>query len=283
MIEDFFLPLHNENDMSELVSVIMPTFNASTFLAQSIDSVLNQTYSNLELLITDDASTDPATIDILNNYARKDSRVKVVFLKENNGPGYARNKSIERACGRYIAFCDSDDCWVPAKLELQVAFMKEKQCCLSYSSYYLCNENNKNCGIFIAPKSLTFSGILRDNKIGCLTAIYDTEALGTKYLMPTIRKRQDWALFMNILHSCRVAYGITEPLAYYRVRPQSVSRNKIRLINYNARVYQEILGFSIFKSYCYLLFLFMPSYTAKVLKRKIDSCRYHYLHKRGAT
>ena len=108
-----------------LVSVIMPTYNSGRFLAQSIDSILNQSYKHLELLVTDDCSSDSYTIAILKHYAEKDNRVKVVYLKENKGPGVARNNAIERAQGQYIAFCDSDDRWMADKLEIQLTAMRE--------------------------------------------------------------------------------------------------------------------------------------------------------------
>ena len=144
----------------------MPTYNAGKFLADSINSILQQSYKNLELLITDDASTDAETIRILNDFAQKDSRVNILFLKENAGPGQARNQSITRAKGRYIAFCDSDDRWTKDKLEKQIAFMKEKNCALSCATYIICDENNKNIGITIPPKAITFSMLKRDNKVG---------------------------------------------------------------------------------------------------------------------
>ena len=103
----------------------MPTFNAGRFLSSSIDSILAQTYTNLELIISDDGSTDPQTISTLKHYAAKDPRVKVKFLEKNHGPGFARNEAIERAQGRYIAFCDSDDRWFPDKLEKQLALTYE--------------------------------------------------------------------------------------------------------------------------------------------------------------
>lgn len=117
----------------ELVSVIMPTFNTGKFLSESIESVLHQTYTNLELLVTDDGSTDE-TLKILESYAQKDSRVKVFNLKNHQGPGHARNNSIQEAQGRYIAFCDSDDRWMPEKLERQIQFMHQKECALCCSS-----------------------------------------------------------------------------------------------------------------------------------------------------
>ena len=142
--------------MKELVSVVMPTHNGDRFLEDSIRSILAQTYANLELLITDDCSDNNATLEILQRYQELDSRVDVVYLKENMGPGYARNKSIERAKGRYIAFCDSDDRWFADKLERQLAFMREKDCALCCSSYIVCNEKDENIGIRITPVRITY-------------------------------------------------------------------------------------------------------------------------------
>lgn len=258
----------------DLVSVIMPTFNASKFLAGSIESVLNQTYKNIELLITDDCSSDNDTLKILEEYKKKDQRIKVFYQKENLGPGKARNVCIENARGRYIAFCDSDDRWFPEKLEKQIKLMDTHKCVLCCSSYILCDDKDKEKGIYIAPQEITFKDMQRDNKIGCLTAVYDTKGLGRKFFMPSIRKRQDWALFLTIIKECGVAYGIQEPLAYYRIRKGSVSNRKLSLIKYNAQVYKDILGFSTIKSYIYLFFRFLPAYTAKVLKRAYDSYTY---------
>jgi len=259
--------------MKDLVSVIMPTYNSSATLQRSVDSILNQTYTNIELLITDDCSKDN-TADLIRSIAEADSRVHPTLLTSNFGPGYARNDAIKRAKGRYIAFCDSDDRWFPDKLEKQIAFMNEKQCALSYTSYLVCDENDNDVGIVVAPERIDLSMLKRDNKIGCLTAIYDTQLLGQKYYMPTLRKRQDWALFLTILMKCGVACGITYPLAYYRITTDSVSSNKFSLVKYNVRVYQQILGYSKFKSYCYFLFCFFPSYSLKVLKNKVNSIKY---------
>jgi len=251
----------------ELVSIIMPTYNATKHLGSSIESILNQTYTNWELLISDDASTNKQTREILNHYKNLDARIKVFFLPENLGPACTRNKSITEARGKYIAFCDSDDRWMPNKLEKQIAFMNKKDCCLSFTSYFECDENDNECGIIVAPKQITLSELKKDNKIGCLTAIYDATKHG-KFLMPTIRKRQDWALFLNILKKSGTAYAIQEPLAYYRHRKDSVSTNKFSLIKYNIKVYKEIFGFSDLKATLYFLLIFMPSYLSKVVKNK---------------
>ena len=261
-----------------LVSVIMPTYNSGPFLARSIDSILNQTYRHLELLIADDCSSDDTTKDILRSYASKDSRVKVVFLTENCGPGAARNDAISRAQGQYIAFCDSDDRWAPDKLVTQLAAMRRGGYALCCSSYYICDDEDNVIGVNTVPRRISFGMMKRDNKVGCLTAIYDVRALGRKYYMPLIRKRQDWALFIDITRDCRVAYGIREPLAYYRRRTDSVSSNKMSLVRYNVAVYRQCLHFSPLKSWAYFALCFLPAYTAKRIRQKVDTYKYKHAH-----
>ena len=257
----------------DLVSVIMPTYNNTRHLAESIESVLGQTYSNLELIITDDHSTNPDVVSTIKAYAKRDSRVKPFFLEKNQGPGVARNNCIKEANGRYIAFCDCDDRWYSCKLQKQIEFMQEKDCTLCYCSYLECDENNDICGIVVAPDHITLNDLKRDNKIGCLTAIYDTSKFG-KFYMPTIRKRQDWALFLTIMKECKDAYALTEPLAYYRISKNSVSRNKLSLIKYNVQVYKEVFGYNTIIANAYFYFIFMPTYTYKCLSNKIKFSYY---------
>ena len=120
--------------MSEaLVSIIMPSYNAAQYVAASIDSILAQTYHNWELIITDDCSTDGTQV-ILQDYARRDERVRLFLFDTNQGSGATRNKCIEEAHGRYIAFCDSDDRWLPEKLEKQIAFMQQHDYAFTFAS-----------------------------------------------------------------------------------------------------------------------------------------------------
>lgn len=258
--------------MEEKVSVIMPSYNTGKMICESIDSILSQTYKNIELLISDDHSSDAETIDILKDYAQKDERVRVFFLERNGGAGVARNNSIKEATGRYIAFCDSDDRWLPEKLERQIAFMREKDCCLSFTSYFTCEYDGEINGKVIVPPTLTLSQEKRDNKIGCLTAIYDTSKFG-KFYMPTIRKRQDWALFLTILKKCQKAYAIQEPLAIYRKVPGSISSKKLNLIKYNAKVYKEVFGYSDLQAYTYLTLFFFPTYFTKKFQTWVNNRR----------
>lgn len=244
-----------------LVSVIMPTYNSARFVAESIRSIQAQTLADWELLITDDCSTDN-TVEIVEMFVRNDSRIKLFRLEKNSGGGVTRNKSISEAQGRYIALCDSDDRWMPDKLAKQIAFMEEKQCALSYSSYMTCDENGKTTGIVVCRNQETSDTIKRDNKIGCLTAIYDTEKIGKIY-MPEIRKRQDWGLMIRVLQKCGIAYGMKEPLAIYRIMANSVSANKKSLIKYNVNLYREVLGWSKFRAMAYFFIVFVPAFFGK--------------------
>ncbi len=256
----------------DIVSVIMPTYNTGNLLIGSITSILNQTYKYLELIIIDDCSSDENTINILNSFSQKDSRIKLTFLEKNQGPSYARNLAIKQATGRYIAFCDSDDQWAFDKLERQLKLMSDKDCALSCSSYFICDEYRRIIGINIPSKHITFKMMKRDNKIGCTTAIYDTFKLGKKFYMPKLYKSEDWGLFLQIMMECKHCYAYTtKPLAYYCVRDNSLSSNKISMIKYNLEVYQKILGYNKIKSCLVFVFLFIPSYISKILKRKYDS------------
>jgi teichuronic acid biosynthesis glycosyltransferase TuaG len=253
--------------MNELVSVIMPTYNTVAFLEKSINSVLSQTYPHIELLITDDHSSNPQTHKILQKYAES-PKVDIIFLNENHGAAFARNESIRRARGRYIAFCDSDDVWFPDKIEKQLIYMQRTGCALCCSSYLLIDEHDNHCSIRIPPRRISFRMEEKDNKIGCSTAIYDTQAFGGKVMMPQLRKRQDWGFFLTLLRDCKCAFGIQRPLAYYRIRSDSVSSNKLKLIGYNLKVYTDVLNYSLGKALVYLLFLFLPTYLIKRIKRK---------------
>ena len=251
-----------------LVSIITPSYNCSEFIADTIKSIQDQSYTNWELLITDDYSSDNSR-EIIQSYANKDSRIKLLVLDKNSGAGIARNNSIEAAKGRYIAFCDSDDRWYPNKLEKQLQFMKDSKCSLSYSSYDVCNEDGKIIGYVECLKELTKSKILRDNGIGCLTAIYDSEKLG-KHYMPSMRKRQDWCLWIDIIQNGGVAKGLQQPMALYRDRANSISSNKAEMLKFNYEVYHTFLKKSPIVAWSILLCRFLPYYFYKKIKQKSD-------------
>lgn len=247
-----------------LVSVIMPTWNSARFVGESIESVLNQNYSHLELIITDDASSDN-TPDILREYAKRDDRVRIVLNKTNGGAGRSRNCSIQAARGQYIAFCDSDDRWDPTKLEKQINFMRTKDVALCFCPYYTCGEKNEYLGYVSAPRRVNLFQMMCDNKIGFLTAIYDTRILG-KHLMPSQRKRQDHALLLTLLKKCKYAYSVGEPLAHYRLHAGNMSANKMGLLRYNAKTYNSVFGWPTPVCWIFLFTFFMPTYFWKRIK-----------------
>lgn len=249
---------------SRLVSIITPSFNCSKYIRDCISSVLSQTYDDWEMIITDDCSTDD-TIDIINEYVKKDSRITLYTLSQNSGAGVARNNSIKHARGRYIAFLDSDDKWMPEKLEKQIAFMQKNKCVLSYTSRLICNEENEVKGIIIAPKHQTFFNNICDDKIGFSTMIYDTKNIGKMY-MPTIRKRQDWCMVIQILKKCKTAYGMKEPLSYYRKGQQSLSKEKSSLFKYNLQVYQEMLKWPKILAFIFFCAIYMPTHIMKKIE-----------------
>ena len=230
----------------ELVSIILPAFNSSKFIDSTIESVRNQTYKYWELLITDDGSTDN-TAKIINKHQKEDSRIKLFILKVNSGAGVARNNSIKMANGKYIAFCDSDDLWLPHKLKKQIDFMNINNLFFTYSGFEIIDENDVFISKVTSPTYLTYKSLLKSNKIGCLTAIYDTHYLGKLY-MSNIRNRQDWVLWLTILKKIKATKGLKESLALYRKRKGSISRNKFRMIGYHWFVYRHEMKINLYKS-----------------------------------
>ena len=238
--------------MKELVSIITPCHNSEKFIKKTIESVLSQTYENWEMIIVDDVSSDKS-YEIAKEYANKDKRINAIRLKQNSGPAVARNKAIEMAKGRYIAFLDSDDLWKREKLQKQINFMKENDYAFTYSAYELIDENDNLLDkIFIPPKKISYKDMLKTCSIGCLTAMYDTKQLGKVY-MPLIKKGQDYATWLKILKMTDYAYGLQESLAIYRIRAGSVSRNKFRAINFQWKIYREVEKLGIVESLYYLM------------------------------
>jgi glycosyltransferase involved in cell wall biosynthesis len=237
-----------------LISIITPTYNSSQFIRETIDSIINQTYAYWELLITDDCSTDD-TWNILNEYIKKDNRIKIFRLDKNSGAGISRNHSIEKASGRYIAFCDSDDVWIPEKLEKQISFMQQNKLAFTYSAYQKITETGELKGVINPPLEISYTDLLKTCSIGCLTAIYDTYKIGKIY-MSKIRKRQDYALWLNIFKKINKTKGLNEVLGYYRICKKSISRNKTKAAYYHFRVLREVGNISFIKS-CYYFIIYL--------------------------
>ncbi len=231
-----------------LVSVVMPAYNCSGFINQSIESVQNQTYENWELIIVDDCSSDN-TVEIVESYAEGDSRIKLFSLSKNGGPAAARNKAIEVSAGDYIAFLDSDDLWVADKLEKQIGFMEKNGYNLTATAYSQMYEDGTSNGYAIYPyKKANYNKTLfSGNPLGNSTVVVCTKRIG-KFYVPKIKKRNDFALWLRILKTEKYAYGMQEILSKYRIRECSVSSGKKSLIKYQWYLYRNIEELNLFKS-----------------------------------
>lgn len=232
--------------MNELVSVIMPAYNSEKYIAESIKSVLAQTYQNWELIIVDDCSTD-RTKEIVRNF--NDTRIKFFENDVNSGADVARNRAISEARGRWLAFLDSDDIWKPEKLEIQLEFMHNTGAEFSFTAYRQVDESGNYTGkTCIPPKTIDYKKMIRSAcPIGNLTVIYDTRRIG-KIMVPHIKKRNDFALWLQILKKIDVGFGTTDVLAFYRIRNDSLSGNKFKLLKYHWELYRKIEGHSIVRS-----------------------------------
>lgn len=231
------------------VSIIMPSYNSSLYISKTIDSVIFQNFKNWELIIIDDCSTDNS-VEIIKEYVNTDIRIKLLKLEKNAGAAVARNRGIEEASGRFIAFLDSDDLWHPEKLNKQVNFMLENDYAFTYTAYHKVNEYGEYLSKVNIPLKTKYNELLKTCVIGCLTAMYDSHKLGKVYF-PLIRKRQDFALWLKILKLTPYAYGLNEDLANYTVRSDSISANKLKAAQYNWYLYRNIEKLNILKSMYY--------------------------------
>lgn len=233
--------------MEELVSIITPTYNCGEFIAETIESVIDQSYQNWEMIIVDDCSKDN-TKEIVETYIQKDRRIKYYLLNRNSGAAEARNKAMELAKGKYMAFLDSDDLWTIDKLNKQINFMKTNNYNFTCTTYEQINEKGGQLGRIIKTKVKTdYNGVLLTCPIGNSTVIYDVEKLG-KFVVPNIRKRNDDALWLKILKKEKYIYGMKDVLMQYRVRSNSISSNKLSLVKYHWQLYREIEHLSVIRS-----------------------------------
>ncbi|MGM0634655.1 MAG: glycosyltransferase family 2 protein [Bacteroidota bacterium] len=238
--------------MNDLVSVITPTYNAEKFVAETIKSVQEQTHSNWEMLIVDDASSDQTT-QLVQEFADADYRIKLIKLNKNSGPAIARNTAITAAKGRYLAFLDADDLWFKFHLTESIEAIKTQNIPFVFASYKRTNERLEDVySDFIVPQKVTYGDILKSNSISCLTAFIDISVLGKK-MMPEIKKRQDMGLWLKYLKIIPFAYGIKKPHAIYRIRENSLSRDKKKLLKSQWYFYRKVEKIPFFKSVYYML------------------------------
>jgi glycosyltransferase involved in cell wall biosynthesis len=242
--------------MQVLVSIITPSYNSQKFIAETIRSVQGQTYENWEMIIVDDASSDSTEL-IVKGFIAGDARISFYQLQKNSGAGVARNQAVDLAKGRYIAFLDSDDLWKPEKLQKQIDFLSLNNTPFSFSFYECIDEGGAPLNLRVeAPKTLKYWQLFFCNFVGNLTGVYDTHFFG-KIPISNIRKRQDWMVWLTVLKEIRTAEPIQDSLAFYRVRKDSISSSKRKLIQHNYTVYRQFHRLNVFLSLCCMVgFLF---------------------------
>lgn len=234
----------------ERISIITPAYNASQYIGETIRSVQAQDYPCWEMLIVDDCSRDD-TCAVVEAYAKTDSRIRLLRQTQNGGPAQARNAAIERAEGRYIAFLDSDDIWLPEKLAHQLAFMREHHAAVSFTRFRRISADGRKQGHLVAiPERLTYWQLLSNTAIATSTAMVDRGLTGPFVMKKTYY--DDFALWLDLLKRGFVAHGLQEDLMRYRVVGKSVSRNKGKSAKMVWRTYREVEGLGTpYASWCF--------------------------------
>lgn len=256
--------------MEKLVSIIIPTYNSADFIADTLASVQQQTYPNWEVILVDDGSTD-TTLAIAQNIAQTDHRIRIFKNPTNSGTGVTRNNALHHCQGNYIAFLDADDVWKPNKLERQIQFMQEQQQPFTFSFYECIDEaGNPLHKVVEAPRNLSYCQLFFCNYVGNLTGIYDADFFG-KIAISSIRKRQDWMLWLTILKKLKSAKPVPESLAYYRIRNNSLSASKVALLQHNFAVYRQfhrynfVVALFIMLGFLFTQLIIKPRYIKNVV------------------
>lgn len=227
--------------MEEMVSIIVPVYRAASYIAETIEMVRRQTYKNWELILVDDCSSDNSA-DIIRRIqtSHEAERIRLICKESNEGAAKARNTGIDAANGRYIAFLDADDIWLPNKLEKELAFMKERQAAFAFTAYEFGDENANGTGKIVAvPKQLTYRKALTRTVIFTTTVMFDMTKLTKEQIQMPDVESEDTAAWWKILKAGYVAYGLNEVLAIYRRPAKSLSSNKVTAIRRIWKLYRR--------------------------------------------
>lgn len=237
--------------MNEKISVVVPVYNAGKYIEQTIKMVQKQTYTNWELLLVDDCSTDDSVEKITPFLSEK---IYLIKMKQNGGAAEARNAGIQNMKGRYLAFLDADDVWKEEKLERELLFMQEKDCAFCFTSYEFGDEQARPTGKIVkVPETLTFRKALPRTVIFTTTVLFDTEKIKKELLfMPKVAS-EDTATWWRILKEGYTAYGLNENLAIYRRPSKSLSSNKFVAIKRIWFLYRNIAELSVAESAYYFV------------------------------
>ena len=237
--------------MNNLVSIVTPLYNTEKYIGETIESVINQSYKNWEMIIIDDVSTDNSC-KIVEEYIVKDQRIKLLKNKKNSGVSITRNVGIKEAKGKYIVFLDADDLFMPDKLRKQVNFMEINNFLLTQTAYEKVNEDGSLRGIVMFPKLLTYHDSLKGNLMKCFAVMINQEKLGKRYF-ETYKLSEDHVYWLDLLKDVEGCYGIEEILGKYRIIENSRSSNKIEAVKFQWYIIHKIEKISLFKSIYYFI------------------------------
>ena len=252
--------------MNELVSIIVPVYNARKFIRETLDSVMAQTYPSWELLLIEDVSTD-GTAAVIEEYVREkeEQRIRLIRQPENRGAARARNRGLEEAKGRYIAYLDADDLWEPEKLQHQLLFMEKNEAAFCFTGYEFADECGVGTGKVVrVPETLNYRQALGNTTIFTTTVMFDTEKIPKEMLEMPVMKSEDTALWWRILRNGYTAYGLDENLVRYRRPGKSLSSNKLEAIRRIWNLYRRAEGMSIPASVWHFCF-----WALRAVKRRV--------------
>ena len=233
-----------------LISIIVPVYNVEKYIVETMDCVRAQTYPHWELLLVEDGGSD-ASAAVIEQYVQQtgDERIRLIRQPYNMGAAKARNRGLAEAKGRYIAYLDADDLWMPQKLEHELKFMQEKDAAFVFTGYEFADENGKGTGRVVrVPKTLTYQQALNNTTIFTTTVMFDTKKIDKGLLEMPIIKSEDTALWWKVLRNGYVAYGLDENLVKYRRVENSLSSNKVEALRRIWNLYRKAEGMSVFQS-----------------------------------
>lgn len=236
-----------------LISIVVPVYNAEKFIKDTVASVVNQTYPNWELLLVNDGSTDNSG-KLIENLAEGDSRIRTFHL-EGGGAAKARNAGTKNANGRFLAFLDADDLWEKDKLEKELQFLQKKDAAFVFTGYEFADHNAVGTGKIVrVPETLTYTQALKNTTIFTSTVMFDMDKTGKELLYMPVIKSEDTALWWKVLREGYVAHGLDENLVKYRRAGKTLSSNKFEAIRRIWNLYRKAEGLSVLKSCYYFVF-----------------------------
>lgn len=251
---------------TELISIIVPVYHVEKYIYETMECVRRQTYQDWELLLVEDCGGDRCA-ELIRQYAEQtgDGRIRLICQPSNKGAAMARNRGLEEAAGRYIAYLDADDLWVPEKLEKELAFMKEKQAAFVFTGYEFADEEGRGTGKVVrVPQQLVYKEALKNTTIFTSTVMFDSARIDKEMLQMPVMKSEDTALWWRILRNGYTAWGLDENLVKYRRPGRSLSSNKLEAVRRIWNLYRQAEGMGILSSAYHFCF-----WAVRAVKRRL--------------